>query len=287
MRVLVVAPDSNLINARAEVQNIINTTGAKALIGNVTVRDFFDHITENKYDYIHFVAHGSSDGVCLSDKCISPTTLAQIISIAEPSVLYINTCSSILTAIAVKEVLPSASIVTTISEVDDEEAYISGSLFAKLIKENNWDAERAYEKSRKRNSANYVFLKGTPPASSYPGMIEDGKLVDAIIGLGSKMERYETKVVAISASFLAVAEEVRELGNKIDDIKDGERPAFPFLWMIGYALFSLSVFLMPESYNLFFFLDPEHKVGLAVLLQIIAAGFFAAGLGWITFLEKR
>lgn len=281
MKILVVAPNTKLQNSSAETQEIINSTGAHALIGDVRLDDLFHQVSQSRYDYIHVISHGSQEGIEFSDKVVSPSAFAQIVALAKPKVIYLNTCYSVNTAIAIKETLKDVSIVTTVSDVGDEEAYYSGAIFAKTLYETDGNVDAAYEKSKRRNNVNYILLRGEDSALSYNTLMSEGKLVEVLLNIGSRIERYEYNMVAVTKEVTDIRQDIKVVKREIEKIS-GQQPAtVPISWVIGYFLFVLSVLAMPASYDLFFFLTPGQKLFAAICFQISAMFFFIYGLGWI------
>jgi hypothetical protein len=214
---------------------------------------------------------------------VSPATFAQVIAVAKPSAVYLNSCNSIGTATLLRDSLSGVSVVTTISDIDDEEAYISGSIFAKAMVESGGNVEASYESSRRKHSANYVLLKGGRQVSDYPYMIESGQLLNAILDLGRQVEKNDQRMIYVTSTFAATSDQIKQINTKIDSLSKEESTDAPVSWLFGYILFALSVFMIMGSYDFFSLLSPVQKSATAVFLQLLSLGLFAYGLGWIKF----
>lgn len=152
-----VAPRTDLAYADAEVQAIWRS-GLKVNphIGQVTCADFLREIMLVTWcDILWLCTHGAQDGIMLSDGIVTIDTLVQLIRGRFDAVI-LNTCTSIDVARAI-QYDTSVTVIATISDVPDLEAFQTGALLAQALAKYS-DIDRAYDTAKNKT---YVMLGGS------------------------------------------------------------------------------------------------------------------------------
>lgn len=94
IRVLLVAPNLDNINAIPEIRAIAGLHRVFPLNGHVSLRDVYDAARDDKYDVIHFALHSNTDALRLNGDTIRPEDVAQIARLAHAHLIVINSCYS-------------------------------------------------------------------------------------------------------------------------------------------------------------------------------------------------
>ena len=132
MRVLLVAPRTNLLLVDEEVEAVIRS-GLKVtpMMGKVNRMEIVKELRANEYDILWLATHGEASGVHLSDG-LWPADDMVTQCRGRFRLVFINTCSSFKLARRIQE---QANITTvgTIISIPDVAAYETGSLFARAI----------------------------------------------------------------------------------------------------------------------------------------------------------
>ena len=158
MRVLLVAPRTNLLLVDAEVQDVL-TSGldVEPILGDVSRIDLTRKLRSHDFDVLWLATHGDETGILLSDGILSSATIAQLVR-GRISLVVINTCDSYDTAHMLQNET-EASVVCTVQKVPDDQAYHTASLFAVALSETG-DPRDAYERSKPGGNRSYLFLEG-------------------------------------------------------------------------------------------------------------------------------
>ena len=132
LRVLVVAPTSDLPDTAAEIAAIHRCHEIKILAGHVRDVDIAQAVIEQSWDVLWIIGHGDEDGVGGADTRLSIPTLVQYIRAGEVSLCVLNTCSSenIARQIAMGS---DADVICTISDVENPDAIRLGILLAEEL----------------------------------------------------------------------------------------------------------------------------------------------------------
>jgi hypothetical protein len=157
-RVLLIAPRSDLENADVEQQRIINALHPEVLIGEVTTSDVLDAVQSSHYDVVWFLGHSGPNGIQLSDGVLSSAHFTQILRQSPPSLVVLNSCSSLYIANQVHDELQCA-VICTVLDVPDLDAYITGALLAGALAQGK-DIAAAYAASRPSCTRQYMLLNG-------------------------------------------------------------------------------------------------------------------------------
>jgi hypothetical protein len=156
-KVLFVQPDTELFYAAKEAEQVVNLLDANLLTGSVRVNDLVDRIREFQPQLIIISSHGKDDGILLSDGIIGSSNLKKIFSTSDDlECVYLNTCSSILVAVAIHKAMP-VDFVFSLAEVPDKHAFVSMSTFAYHLSEGHTYGSAWFE-SRGGNGSGFMFL---------------------------------------------------------------------------------------------------------------------------------
>lgn len=156
-RVLFVQPDTELFYAAKEAENVINLLDANLLSGNVHVDDLVDRVRSFQPNLIIISSHGTEDGILLSDGIIDASNLKNIFSTSENlECVYLNTCSSVQTAVKIHRSLP-VEFIFSLSEVPDLHAFVTMSTFAYHLSQGNTYGSAWYD-SKGGNGSDFMYL---------------------------------------------------------------------------------------------------------------------------------
>lgn len=160
-------PDTELVYARKEAEQVINLLEANLLNGVVHLDDLMDRVRTFQPELIIFSTHGSGDGILLSDGIVGANLLKPILSMSNVECVYLNTCDSILTATRIHNELP-VFFVFNVSEVPDRDAFVSMSAFAYHLDKGS-GYQTAWFKSKSAGNTDLLFL----PSVTEPNMSKD------------------------------------------------------------------------------------------------------------------
>lgn len=155
LRVLVVAPKTDLILVEAEVAAVVNYLRASLLNGDVTA-DMLLNKLEEQWDVLWFAAHGDESGIHLTDGVLSSSLLTSFIRTAGATLVVFNTCSSFQVAQAIYNEL-LIDFVCTIRPIPDREAFFTGKQFAIHLSRGKQPHE-AYLDAKSGGNKDYVFM---------------------------------------------------------------------------------------------------------------------------------
>ncbi len=95
MRILIVAPDSDLSNL-AELVEAAGENVPIVLRGTVTGRELLQRLRSERYDVVHFAGHGTAMELGLSDGPLSVELLSSAIQEGmHPTLMFFNACASL------------------------------------------------------------------------------------------------------------------------------------------------------------------------------------------------
>ena len=156
MKVLLVAPASNLLLAYEEVQDIARSgLVVTPLLGNVTRTELLREIKSGSYDVLWLATHGSADGIQLSDGMLPAGDLVPLVR-ERFKLVVLNTCSSLATAQLIQEE-GNAGVICTIADVPDQVAFAMGSLLAGHLAAGKSVSE-AFRLSKRGGNRLYLYL---------------------------------------------------------------------------------------------------------------------------------
>lgn len=158
IRVLLCAPRTDLLLVDAEVQDIVaSQLDVVLMIGDVSSVDLTRKINEDEFDVLWLATHGTNDGITLSDGLMDVGTLTQIIR-GRFHLIILNTCKSYEAAQTICDET-DATVICTIRDVPDKEAYHTASLLAYALARTG-DARTAYDQSKPGRNRTYLYLAG-------------------------------------------------------------------------------------------------------------------------------
>lgn len=167
LRVVVIAPENDLLLVDSEVMAVVNYLRASILNGRVTANMVLDKLAE-EWDVIWFAAHGDEKGIHLTEEILSSSMLTSFIKTAGASLVVFNTCSSFRVANAIYNEL-LIDLVCTIRPIPDQEAFFTGKQFAIQLSREKPPHE-AYLLAKGGGNEDYVFMnkreKPVPPGNS-------------------------------------------------------------------------------------------------------------------------
>jgi hypothetical protein len=156
MKVLLVAPSTNLLLAYEEVQDISRSgLTVTPLLGNVTRVELLRDIKAGQYDVLWLATHGSAEGIQLSDGMLPAGDLLPMVR-ERFKLVVLNTCSSLLTAQLIQEE-GGVGVICTIADVPDVQAYAMGSLLASHLAAGKSIAD-AFRLSKRGGNRVYLYL---------------------------------------------------------------------------------------------------------------------------------
>jgi hypothetical protein len=155
---LLIAPRSDLENADAEQQRIINTLHPQCILGTVTTSDVLDAIQGGAYDVVWFLGHSGPAGLQLSDGVMPAERLTQILRQSPPRLVVLNSCSNFYTANQIHDYLQCA-VIGTVLDAPDLDAFVTGAILANALAQ-GMDIAQAWQASRPPNNRVYVLLNG-------------------------------------------------------------------------------------------------------------------------------
>lgn len=219
MRILLIAPRVGL-GQDEEVQRVINWLHPdRVLLGTVTADEVMDALGLAPYEVIWFAAHGTSQGIELSDGLLRTNDLVQLLRGRQVHCIFLNTCDSVSVAIRLHDAIKTAAVVATAAEVDDAVAARTGSLFAEYVAQGkSW--REAYELSKPVDT-DYVY-------------INDAMVGNEMLALMDEIRQSEQRLQE------TVAAKMQELRVRLAALEAQRRPSVRrrVQWTVGYFLFS-------------------------------------------------
>ncbi len=156
MRVLMIAPRTDLLYSDAEIQALLRSgLEITPRIGNVRHEDVLADIDTDEYDAFWFCGHATKDGMVLSDGVLLASELTPMIR-NRFNLVVLNTCDSLSTAQMLQNET-EAEIIATIIEVPDRLAFQTGVLFARELARSG-DVAAAKNAANPGNNRAYVHL---------------------------------------------------------------------------------------------------------------------------------
>lgn len=94
LRVLLIAPTLENINAIPEIRAISALHRVFPLNGHVSLQDVYDAAKDDSYDIIHFALHSNQDMLRLNGDVLTPEDVAQVARLAHAKLIFLNSCNS-------------------------------------------------------------------------------------------------------------------------------------------------------------------------------------------------
>ncbi len=158
MRILLIAPRTDLYFADAEVQAILRSgLAVTPRLGEVRHADVLADIDTDEYDVFWFCGHATSEGLLLSDGPLSIEELTPMIR-ERFSLVVLNSCDSRDTALMLQNET-EATVIATVLDAPDRLAFSTGALFARELATSG-DILTAFHAARPGNNRVYVCLAG-------------------------------------------------------------------------------------------------------------------------------
>ncbi len=160
MKVLLVAPRSNLNLAQAETQDVLRSgLDVTPIFSPVSQVTLTREIRGGQWDGLWLAGHMDDKGnfPLDNDELVSASALTSLVR-SRFEWVYLNTCQSIKTAQMLQNET-HAAVICTIADLPDADAYRTGSLFAAALAHLD-DARAAYDESRPGANGVYVMLGG-------------------------------------------------------------------------------------------------------------------------------
>jgi hypothetical protein len=195
MKVLLVAPPSSLPYVDMEIQRVVTLLSPTLLLGEgATIESFVETTQNDDFDLIWFAGHGTQDGIIMSDGILGGDELTRAVRRSLPAV-FINTCASMLTAISLHSRL-GIRVIGTITDIDDEDAYRTGYLFAQSLAAGN-SISAAYKDAKPEGDAQFIHFNGnmelSNPRSRDETLLIVSRLDDRITAIDNKLEERNKK----------------------------------------------------------------------------------------------
>lgn len=279
--VLLIAPDSNLPNADAETQRIINALHPDVLLGDVTVSTVLDKVQSAQFDIVWFLGHSGPQGLQLTDGVLSPSHLAQILRQTPPSLVVLNSCSSLHTAMRVHDDVQCA-VVCTVLDIADLDAYITGASLANALAQ-GLDVSQAYQVSRPSANRQYILLNGSVRLNGANELDDLKRLVTRtaadlhgeIVGMARTAAAMQQQLEAIQQEQERVRAELTQQPERFAAALTRKRAA---VWTVGFALF-LAAYAILEFRDT---LDVPMwvAIGFSLFVAAVAGWMFVWGIGF-------
>lgn len=211
LRVLVVAPTSDLPDTAAEIAAIHRCHETTILAGSVRDVDIAQAVIEQSYDVLWLIGHGDEQGVECAGTRLSISSLVQYIRAGEVSLCVLNTCSSenIARQIAMGS---DADVICTISDVENPDAIRLGMLLAEELA-----AEQSYY------DAYEIVAPPGGPYRYYQAKDSDiiptrrnGQLSEEIFGIKSDVRVMRVGMLGIVVAILVLAVVIIALWLHVD-----------------------------------------------------------------------
>lgn len=213
MRVLVVAPESDLDHARDEVEEVVRALGAVALMGEVTTRLLLLHFAPvngrpRRWDVLWFAAHGSGEGVSLSNgELLTTARLIQDARNCGARLVVLNSCDSEDVALRLHHEL-RIDVICTVTEVPDLDAYRTGTYLAQRLAE-GMSVRDAYERAQPGRNRLYLHLQGEVEMG---GSFNDNEMRGDIRG---QLEEIRMRLVRFEEKQAHVQDDVAEIKARL------------------------------------------------------------------------
>ncbi len=155
-KTLFVAPETDLYYVSKEAESVVNILHANLLNGKVCIDDLVDRVRRIQPNLLIISTHGNQNGIVLSDGIVGADLLKPILGTGDIECVYLNTCDSLNTAIAIHNELPVAFI-SMIQAVPDITAYVTMTAFAHHLDDGS-TYQQAWYKSKPSGDSSVIFL---------------------------------------------------------------------------------------------------------------------------------
>lgn len=193
MRVLLIAPRTDLLYSDAEVQSILRSgLSVTPRLGNVGHDDVLADIDAENYDVFWFCGHATEAGLLLTD---GPLTAEEFIPMIRGrfALVVLNSCNNQYVAQAIQNET-EATVIATVLDAPDHLAFSTGALFARELARTG-NIFNAYHAARPGNNRVYVCLAGVENVKIAPNSIEER--LDRLEVAQQQMQRTLTRIVSL------------------------------------------------------------------------------------------
>jgi hypothetical protein len=279
---LVIAPESDLEHADAEIQRVINALHPEVLMGTVTTNNVLDCVQRSDpFDVVWFLGHSGPTGIQLSDGVLSPAHLTQILRPCPPALVVLNSCSSYFIANQLHDDIRCAVICTLIG-IPDLDAYITGTSLARALAQ-GMSVPDAYAASKPSDSRTYMLLNGNARFNGQTEIDDLRRLVTStssdihaeLGGMTREMVALRREVVKVSDEQATVRAELAAQADKYQPRSDRMRA---LAWLAGFVTFVIAGGLLEFRWELGLPLVASTAFGSFMLL--VSLWLFAWGLGF-------
>lgn len=162
-KVLMVAPQGEsspilqkLTYAQDEIDQVVNLLRPKLLSGNkATIHGLLDMLEDN-FDILWFATHGDENGIYLNDGLLKTSEITALVRSAKIRLVVLNTCSSRPVALTIYDEL-RIRLVCTVEKVPDRTAFITATLFARMLVR-GLSFRQAFEEAKPGQNSTYTFI---------------------------------------------------------------------------------------------------------------------------------
>lgn len=194
MRVLLIAPRTDLLYADAEVQSILRSgLSVTPRLGEVNHADVLADIDTEDYDVFWFCGHATAEGLLLSDGPLTSEEFTPMI-LGRFALVVLNSCSSQQVAQVVQNET-QATVIATVLDAPDRLSFSTGALFARELARTG-NIFTAYHASRPGNNRVYVCLAGVEHVKMTASNSIDERL-DRLEMAQQQMQRTLTRIVSL------------------------------------------------------------------------------------------
>lgn len=202
MTILFVAPETNLTNVMAEIEQVLSSgLDIIPLLKQATHADLVRILGKNdEIDGLWLATHGGADGVLLSDGWLSASALVGLVR-GRISLVVLNTCESAAVAQMLQDET-DAEVIFTLGKADDRMAYQFGARFASVLAQTG-DTELAYHQARPGGNTTYLRLAGQNNAMLYTNanQSQSTELAKEIHELTIALHQLKTEVALLKLRF--------------------------------------------------------------------------------------
>jgi hypothetical protein len=228
-------------------------------------------LQRGEYGVVWFACHGDADGIHLSDGPLTPQMLAQLLRSCPPKLLFLNTCSSFNVAMVVHD-SANTSVMGTICDVPDRDAFVTGAVAARVIERQlangHLDVGAVYQESKPGQNRQYILLNGSVRLGG------DDKQDDLLQMMLYMMKRQDELAESIGNENIALRAEMRQ---RYQPRLSG---AQALAWLLAYFIFTSAALLFNEDITGALSLSWPIAFAIVVLIDLMAAGLFMWGVGF-------
>lgn len=254
MKVLLIAPTSELEGANKERDDVINYLQPRVLLDdNATVDGIMRAVRLDKYDLIWFAGHGRQPGLELADgEFLTGKMLTQFLRGSECAI-FLNSCNSYNVAFRLQQEI-GLTVVCTVGEVDDEQAYRTGSAFAYQLSEGH-NVEEAYQLAKPGGNQQFLLLNGNLNMSRHS---ETDDLMELMYEMNTHISGLDARL----------KQEPRQRRRNI------------YVWIAGYVALMTNIVLLQSYAQSYWSINIFGSVVIFLILTLVAGHLLANGHGF-------